>query len=120
MPFNPNMRVLVVDDFATMRRIVRNILRRRDQIRLSFFGLQFAFGGKTLISLLLRADLIDERVGFGLFALLLGERGLNGVGRSVLCFGHLKYLFVDGRRCDRVRRRFGGVRAINRDVCHMM
>ena len=28
MPFNPNMRVLVVDDFATMRRIVRNILRQ--------------------------------------------------------------------------------------------
>lgn len=28
MPFNPNMRVLVVDDFSTMRRIVRNILRQ--------------------------------------------------------------------------------------------
>jgi two-component system chemotaxis response regulator CheY len=28
MPFNPNMRVLIVDDFATMRRIVRNILRQ--------------------------------------------------------------------------------------------
>lgn len=28
MPYNPNMRVLVVDDFATMRRIVRNILRQ--------------------------------------------------------------------------------------------
>ena len=28
MPFNPNMRVLVVDDFSTMRRIIRNILRQ--------------------------------------------------------------------------------------------
>ncbi len=28
MPYDPNMRVLVVDDFATMRRIVKNILRQ--------------------------------------------------------------------------------------------
>ncbi len=28
MGFDPNMRVLVVDDFSTMRRIVRNILRQ--------------------------------------------------------------------------------------------
>lgn len=28
MPYDPNMRVLIVDDFATMRRIVRNILRQ--------------------------------------------------------------------------------------------
>ncbi|MDR2825780.1 MAG: chemotaxis response regulator CheY [Deltaproteobacteria bacterium] len=28
MPFNPNMRVLVVDDFSTMRRIVKNLLRQ--------------------------------------------------------------------------------------------
>ncbi|MCL1939320.1 MAG: chemotaxis response regulator CheY [Desulfovibrionaceae bacterium] len=28
MPFNPNMRVLVVDDFSTMRRIIKNILRQ--------------------------------------------------------------------------------------------
>ncbi len=28
MPTNPNMRILVVDDFSTMRRIVRNILRQ--------------------------------------------------------------------------------------------
>ena len=28
MSFNPNMRVLIVDDFSTMRRIVRNILRQ--------------------------------------------------------------------------------------------
>ena len=28
MAYDPNMRVLVVDDFSTMRRIVRNILRQ--------------------------------------------------------------------------------------------
>jgi two-component system chemotaxis response regulator CheY len=28
MPFNPNMRVLIVDDFSTMRRIIKNILRQ--------------------------------------------------------------------------------------------
>ena len=28
MPYNPYMRVLIVDDFATMRRIIRNILRQ--------------------------------------------------------------------------------------------
>lgn len=28
MPYNPDMRVLVVDDFSTMRRIVKNILRQ--------------------------------------------------------------------------------------------
>ena len=28
MAYDPNMRVLIVDDFATMRRIVRNILRQ--------------------------------------------------------------------------------------------
>lgn len=28
MSYDPNMRVLIVDDFSTMRRIVRNILRQ--------------------------------------------------------------------------------------------
>ncbi len=28
MAYNPNMRVLVVDDFSTMRRIIKNILRQ--------------------------------------------------------------------------------------------
>jgi two-component system chemotaxis response regulator CheY len=28
MPPNPNMRILVVDDFSTMRRIIKNILRQ--------------------------------------------------------------------------------------------
>ncbi len=28
MPYDPNMKVLIVDDFSTMRRIVRNVLRQ--------------------------------------------------------------------------------------------
>lgn len=28
MSYNPNMRILVVDDFSTMRRIIKNILRQ--------------------------------------------------------------------------------------------
>ncbi len=28
MPYDPEMRVLIVDDFSTMRRIVRNVLRQ--------------------------------------------------------------------------------------------
>ena len=28
MPYDPTMRVLVVDDFSTMRRIIKNILRQ--------------------------------------------------------------------------------------------
>jgi len=28
MPYDPEMRVLIVDDFSTMRRIVKNILRQ--------------------------------------------------------------------------------------------
>ncbi len=28
MPYDPGMRVLVVDDFSTMRRIIKNILRQ--------------------------------------------------------------------------------------------
>lgn len=28
MSFDPNMRVLIVDDFSTMRRIIKNILRQ--------------------------------------------------------------------------------------------
>ncbi|HJB65371.1 MAG TPA: chemotaxis response regulator CheY [Candidatus Mailhella merdavium] len=30
MAYDPNMRILVVDDFSTMRRIIKNILRQLD------------------------------------------------------------------------------------------
>ena len=30
MAYDPNMRILIVDDFSTMRRIIKNILRQLD------------------------------------------------------------------------------------------
>ncbi len=42
MGFDPNMRVLVVDDFSTMRRIVKNILRQ-----LGFMNIIEADDGST-------------------------------------------------------------------------
>ncbi len=42
MPFDPNMKVLVVDDFSTMRRIVKNILRQ-----LGFTNITEADDGST-------------------------------------------------------------------------
>ena len=53
MPFNPNMRVLVVDDFSTMRRIVKNILRQ-----LGFTNMVEADDGTTAWEIL-NKDKID-------------------------------------------------------------
>ena len=35
MPYDPNMQVLIVDDFSTMRRIVKNILRQLGFVNIS-------------------------------------------------------------------------------------
>lgn len=55
MPIDKNMKVLVVDDFSTMRRIVKNILRQ-----LGFNNILEADDGTTAASLLERekVDLI--------------------------------------------------------------
>ena len=53
MPYDPNMRVLVVDDFSTMRRIVKNILRQ-----LGFINVVEADDGTTAWDVLNR-DKID-------------------------------------------------------------
>ncbi|QJT10345.1 chemotaxis response regulator CheY [Oceanidesulfovibrio marinus] len=42
MPANTNMRILVVDDFSTMRRIIKNILRQ-----LGFNNIEEADDGST-------------------------------------------------------------------------
>ena len=42
MPANPNIRILVVDDFSTMRRIIKNILRQ-----LGFTNIEEADDGST-------------------------------------------------------------------------
>ena len=54
MAYNPNMRVLVVDDFSTMRRIVKNILRQ-----LGFNNVVEADDGTTAWEILNR-----ERIDF--------------------------------------------------------
>ncbi len=45
MPADPNMRILIVDDFATMRRIVRNILKQ-----LGFANVEDADDGTTALA----------------------------------------------------------------------
>ena len=42
MPANPKMKILIVDDFSTMRRIIKNILRQ-----LGFSNVQEADDGTT-------------------------------------------------------------------------
>ncbi|MEW5722125.1 MAG: chemotaxis response regulator CheY [Thermodesulfobacteriota bacterium] len=55
MPYDKNMKILVVDDFSTMRRIVKNILRQ-----LGFNNIVEADDGTTAAALLERekVDLI--------------------------------------------------------------
>ncbi len=53
MAFDPNMKVLVVDDFSTMRRIVKNILRQ-----LGFTNLVEADDGTTAWEVI-NSDKID-------------------------------------------------------------
>ena len=55
MAYDKNMKVLVVDDFSTMRRIVKNILRQ-----LGFVNIVEADDGTTAVSILERekVDLI--------------------------------------------------------------
>lgn len=47
MPVDPNMKVLTVDDFSTMRRIIRNILRQ-----LGFSNISEAEDGAAALKLL--------------------------------------------------------------------
>lgn len=47
MPYDPNMQVLIVDDFSTMRRIVKNILRQ-----LGFVNITEADDGTTAWAIL--------------------------------------------------------------------
>ncbi len=54
MPYDKNMKILVVDDFSTMRRILKNILRQ-----LGFTNIVEADDGATAVGLLER-----EKVDF--------------------------------------------------------
>ncbi|MFU8819095.1 MAG: chemotaxis response regulator CheY [Desulfurivibrio sp.] len=53
MAANPNMKILVVDDFATMRRIVKNILTQ-----LGFKNIIEADDGSTALNML-KAEKVD-------------------------------------------------------------
>lgn len=53
MPANPNMKILTVDDFSTMRRIIRNMLRQ-----LGYTNIVEAEDGVMALSMLQR-DKID-------------------------------------------------------------
>ncbi len=51
MPLDTNMKVLVVDDFSTMRRIIKNLLRD-----LGFTNIQEADDGSTALPMLQGGD----------------------------------------------------------------
>ena len=58
MAYNTNMRVLVVDDFSTMRKIIKNILRQ-----LGFNNIVEADDGSTAWEVL-NKDNIDFMIDF--------------------------------------------------------
>lgn len=87
MPYDPNMRVLVVDDFSTMRRIVRNILRQ-----LGFNNVVEADDGNSAWEVLNR-DKIDFVVSDWNMPNMTGIELLRKV-RSSEQFGHLPFLMV--------------------------
>ena len=51
MPANPQMKILIVDDFSTMRRIIKNLLKD-----LGFSNIQEADDGSTALPMLQQGD----------------------------------------------------------------
>lgn len=87
MPYDPNMRVLVVDDFSTMRRIVKNILRQ-----LGFTNVVEADDGTTAWEVL-NKDRIDFIISDWNMPQMTGIDLLRKV-RASEQFGHLPFLMV--------------------------
>ena len=87
MPFDTNMRVLVVDDFSTMRRIVKNILRQ-----LGFTNIVEADDGTTAWETL-NKDKIDFIISDWNMPNMTGIELLRKV-RSSEEFGDLPFLMV--------------------------
>ena len=87
MPYNPNMRVLVVDDFSTMRRIVRNILRQ-----IGFQNVVEADDGTTAWEVLKRKK-IDFIVSDWNMPNMTGIELLRKV-RASEQFAHIPFLMV--------------------------
>lgn len=87
MPFDPNMQVLVVDDFSTMRRIVKNILRQ-----LGFNNIVEADDGTTAWEILQKQK-IDFIVSDWNMPQMTGIDLLRKV-RADERIGHLPFLMV--------------------------
>ncbi len=87
MPFDPNMQVLVVDDFSTMRRIVKNILRQ-----LGFNNIVEADDGTTAWEILQKQK-IDFIVSDWNMPQMTGIELLRKV-RADERIGHLSFLMV--------------------------
>lgn len=87
MAFDPNMRVLVVDDFSTMRRIIKNILRQ-----LGFNNIVEADDGTTAWDVL-NKDKIDFIISDWNMPQMTGIDLLRKV-RASDEFGDLPFLMV--------------------------
>lgn len=87
MPYDVNMRVLVVDDFSTMRRIVKNILRQ-----LGFNNVVEADDGSTAWEVL-NKDKIDFIISDWNMPQMTGIELLRKV-RASEQFGNLPFLMV--------------------------
>jgi two-component system chemotaxis response regulator CheY len=87
MAYDTNMRVLVVDDFSTMRRIVKNILRQ-----LGFNNVVEADDGTTAWEVL-NKDRIDFIISDWNMPQMTGIDLLRKV-RASEQFGHLPFLMV--------------------------
>lgn len=87
MPYDTNMRVLVVDDFSTMRRIIKNILRQ-----LGFNNVVEADDGTTAWDVL-NSDHVQFIISDWNMPQMTGIELLRKV-RASEEFGHLPFLMV--------------------------
>ena len=87
MAYDPNMRILIVDDFSTMRRIIKNILRQLD-----LNNVVEADDGTTAWEVL-NKDHIDFIISDWNMPQMTGIELLRKV-RASEDFGHLPFLLV--------------------------
>ena len=87
MAYDPNMRILIVDDFSTMRRIIKNILRQLD-----LNNVVEADDGTTAWEVL-NKDHIDFIISAWNMPQMTGIELLRKV-RASEDFGHLPFLMV--------------------------
>ena len=87
MAYDPNMRILIVDDFSTMRRIIKNILRQLDLNNV------LEAGDGTTAWEVLNKDHIDFIISDWNMPQMTGIELLRKV-RASEDFGHLPFLMV--------------------------